>query len=150
MENLWPWFQWVLSNEQGAYTSLTPFARLMGENFTLYNVSATRKNDTRLINIQYNNLLAKDTATSTSVCVRSPFFFLISTNVSKDVLNCNSSDVVCYLAECWDGTNDTAVMVKIPSFVPIPVEANPDSFPILNLLRARRDFDHLCSNSTLR
>lgn len=31
-------------------------------------------------------------------------------------------------------------MVKIPSFVPIPVEANPDSFPILNLLRAKRDF----------
>ncbi|XP_063127946.1 uncharacterized protein LOC134481269 [Rattus norvegicus] len=133
-------FQWVLSNEQGAYTSLTPFARLMGKNFVLYNVSATRKNDTRLTNIQYNNLLANNTATSTSVCVRSPFFFLISTNVSSGVLNCNSSDVVCYLAECWDGTNDTAVMVKIPSFVPIPVEANPDSFSILNLLRAKRDF----------
>ncbi|XP_063138775.1 uncharacterized protein LOC120100799 [Rattus norvegicus] len=132
--NLWPWFQWVLSNEQGAYTSLTPFARLMGENFTLYNVSATRKNDTRLTNIQYNNLLEHNTATSISVCVRSPFFFLISTNVSNGVLNCNSSDVVCYLAECWDSTNDTTVMVKIPSFVPIPVEANPDSFPILNLL----------------
>jgi len=29
-------------------------------------------------------------------------------------------------------------MVKIPSFVPIPVKANPDSFPI-NLLRAKRD-----------
>jgi len=93
-----------------------------------------------LINIQYNNLLANDTATSTSVCVRSPIFFLINTNVSNDVLNSNSSDVVCYLAECWDGTNDTTVMVKNPSFVPIPVEANPDCFPILNLLRARRDF----------
>lgn len=31
-------------------------------------------------------------------------------------------------------------MVKIPSFVPIPVEANPDNFPILHLLRTKKDF----------
>ncbi|XP_063144267.1 CD99 molecule like 4 isoform X1 [Rattus norvegicus] len=139
--NFWPWYQWVLSNEQGAYTSLIPFTRLLGEDFTLYNISATRTNNkTSLVNVKINGLLANDTAVGASVCVRPPFFFLISTNVGDDALNCNNSAVVCSLAECWNGTNDTTVMVKIPSFVPIPVEANPDSFPILNLLRTRRDF----------
>lgn len=107
----------------------------------MYNISATRANNkTRLVNVKINGLLANDTAIGASVCVRPPFFFLISTNVSDNALNCNNSDVVCYLAECWDGTNDTAVMVKIPSFVPIPVEANPYNFPILHLLRTKKDF----------
>ncbi|XP_063137111.1 uncharacterized protein LOC120100032 [Rattus norvegicus] len=138
--NFWPWYQWALSNEQGACTSLIPFARLLGEEFTLYNISATRTNNkTSLVNVKINGLLANDAAIA-SVYVRPPLFFLISTNVSDNALNCNNSDVVHYLAECWDGTNDTTVMVKIPSFVPIPVEANPDNFPILHLLRTKRDF----------
>ncbi|XP_063136510.1 uncharacterized protein LOC134484073 [Rattus norvegicus] len=139
--NFWPWYQWVLSNEQGAYTSLTPFARLLGEKFTLYNISAIRtNNNTSLVGVKINSLIANDAAVGAPVCVRPPFFFLISANASDYALNCNSSDVVCYLAECWDGTNDTAVIVKIPSFVPIPVVANPDDFPILHLLRTKRDF----------
>lgn len=106
----------------------------------MYNISATRTNNkTSLVNVKINGLLANDTAVGASVCVRPPFFFLISTNVNDDALNFNNSDVVCYLAEYLDGTNDTAVMVKIPSFVPIPVEANPDSFPILHLLRTKGD-----------
>ena len=31
-------------------------------------------------------------------------------------------------------------MVKIPTFVPIPVETNPNRFPIFNLFRTKRDF----------
>jgi hypothetical protein len=31
-------------------------------------------------------------------------------------------------------------VVKIPTFVPIPVETNPNRFPIFNLFRTKRDF----------
>ena len=31
-------------------------------------------------------------------------------------------------------------MVKIPTFVPIPVETDPNRFPIFNLFRTKRDF----------
>ncbi|KAL6034601.1 hypothetical protein STEG23_038244 [Scotinomys teguina] len=42
--------------------------------------------------------------------------------------------------ECWNGTWTLAVIVKVPTFVPILVEADPKTFPILTLLRERRDF----------
>ena len=84
--------------------------------------------------------MANDSTPNTLVCVKSPFFFLISNNVSGGSLNCNDSEVNCYLAECWDGDNDTAVVVKIPTFVPIPVETDPNRFPIFNLFRTKRDF----------
>jgi hypothetical protein len=126
--------------KKGVYTSLTPFARLKGESFSIYNISAIIHNDTRLTRIRFNSLVANDSTSNTSVCVKSPFFFLISNNVSGGSLNCNDSEVNCYLAEYWDGDNDTAVVVKIPTFVPIPVETNPNRFPIFNLFRKKRDF----------
>ncbi|KAL6037223.1 hypothetical protein STEG23_016793 [Scotinomys teguina] len=42
--------------------------------------------------------------------------------------------------ECWNGTWTLVVIVKVPTFVPILVEADPKTFPILTLLRERRDF----------
>ena len=30
--------------------------------------------------------------------------------------------------------------MKLPTFVPIPVEADPETFPIFNLIRHKRDF----------
>ena len=57
----------------------------------------------------------------------------------KDI-DCNSSGRACFLAECWQGNNNTAVVVKLPTFVPIPVEADPETFPIFNLIRHKRDF----------
>ena len=44
------------------------------------------------------------------------------------------------MAECWDGDNDKAVVVKNPTFVPIPVETDLNRFPIFNLFRTKRDF----------
>ena len=32
------------------------------------------------------------------------------------------------------------MVVKLPTFVPIPVEADPETFPIFNLIRHKRDF----------
>ena len=51
------------------------------------------------------------------------------------MLDCNSSGRACFLAECWQGNNNTAVVVKLP-----PVEADPENFPIFNLIRHKRDF----------
>ncbi|KAL6089283.1 hypothetical protein STEG23_037010 [Scotinomys teguina] len=59
-------------------------------------------------------------------------------NVADPDANCFKD--LCLLAECWNGTWTLAVIVKVPTFVPIPVEADPKTFPILTLLRERRDF----------
>ncbi|KAL6084267.1 hypothetical protein STEG23_000770 [Scotinomys teguina] len=42
--------------------------------------------------------------------------------------------------ECWNGTWTLAVIVKVPTFVPIPVKVDPKTFPILTLLRECQDF----------
>ena len=34
-------------------------------------------------------------------------------------IDCNSSGRTCFLAECWQGNNNTVVVVKLPTFVPI-------------------------------
>ena len=34
-------------------------------------------------------------------------------------IDCNSSGRACFLGECWQGNNNTAVVVKLPTFVPI-------------------------------
>ena len=40
-ENVWPYYQWILSNEAGASTSLSAFALLTGTFHEILNVSAT-------------------------------------------------------------------------------------------------------------
>ncbi|XP_076774689.1 uncharacterized protein LOC143435547 [Arvicanthis niloticus] len=42
--------------------------------------------------------------------------------------------------ECWNGKKRTAIVVNVPTFVPVPVEADPKDFPIVQLLRQKRDF----------
>ncbi|XP_058436493.1 uncharacterized protein LOC131424308 [Marmota monax] len=54
------------------------------------------------------------------------------------MLNC--SNITCYLSECWNGSWPMAMVMKIPTFVPIPVTADPESFPIVELIGASRDF----------
>ncbi|KAL6092020.1 hypothetical protein STEG23_003815 [Scotinomys teguina] len=44
------------------------------------------------------------------------------------------------IAECWNGTWTLTVIVKVPTFVPIPVKVDPKTFPIMTLLRECRDF----------
>ncbi|KAL6083519.1 hypothetical protein STEG23_004959 [Scotinomys teguina] len=64
--------------------------------------------------------------------------YIAPEKVQKDSIDCFKN--LRLLAECWNGTWTLAVIVKVPTFVPIPVEADPKTFPILTLLRERRDF----------
>jgi Na+/proline symporter len=36
--------------------------------------------------------------------------------------------------------NFLALLVHLPTFVPVPVEADPENFPIMSLARQKRDF----------
>ena len=40
-KNTWPWFQWILSNERGAFSSLEPFAALHNLTVRLLNISTS-------------------------------------------------------------------------------------------------------------
>ncbi|XP_034361325.1 uncharacterized protein LOC117710526 [Arvicanthis niloticus] len=137
--NIWPWYQWLLSNNKAAFTSLTPFSRLRGGNFSLVNISATRHPNMSLTDIKINGQLRNLSYTGAPVCMKPPFFFILI-NTSEEVLSCNASGVACLMSECWDGTSTTALVVRLPTFVPIPVEADPEQFPVLSLLRHKRDF----------
>ena len=71
------------------------------------------------------------------VCVQAPFAFLLVSSANH-IVNCAEDQ--CWLAECWNNTWPTAVVMKVPTIVPIPVEVDPDTFPLMTLLRERRDF----------
>jgi hypothetical protein len=46
----------------------------------------------------------------------------------------------CFMTQCWNETNFLALVVHLPTFVPVPVEADPKKFPIMSLVRQKRDF----------
>ncbi|KAL6087500.1 hypothetical protein STEG23_032791 [Scotinomys teguina] len=64
--------------------------------------------------------------------------YIAPEKVQKDSIDCFKD--LCLLAECWNGIWTLAVIVKVPTFVLIPVEVDPKTFPIMTLLRERRDF----------
>ena len=43
-----------------------------------------------------------------------------------------------FLTQCWNETNFLALVVHLPTFV--PVEADPEKFPIMSLVQQKRDF----------
>lgn len=135
----WPWYQWVLSNTKGAFTSLAPFSMLQGEYHQISNISATQTNGSLTIRKQYNQV-TNHTMAPVPVCVKAPFFFILNNKTNTSHLACNSSDSDCQLVECWAGHSRIALVVCIPTYVPIPVEDDPEDFPILHLLRQKRDF----------
>jgi hypothetical protein len=45
-----------------------------------------------------------------------------------------------FLTQCWNGTNFLALVIHLPTFVPVPVEADPEKFPIMSLVQQKRDF----------
>ncbi|XP_058437055.1 uncharacterized protein LOC131424383 [Marmota monax] len=137
----WSWFQWLISNEKGASADISALAQLLGAKSWLANVSGTvRENErgNRLTSVSFNSLLYNATLPPAMVCVQSPFLLLLANDTSSGMLDC--SNVTCLLSECWNGSWTVAVVMKIPTFVPIPVTADPDKFPIVELLRVRRDF----------
>ena len=74
-ENIWPYNQWILSNEAGAGTSLSAFALLTGTFHEILNVSATLSNiSTHLDNVTSNRVIRNMTTSPVEVCVNPPFF----------------------------------------------------------------------------
>lgn len=74
----------------------------------------------------------------TPIWVSPPFLSLI-TNASElnDTLNCTKN---CYLSQCWNVTAfKLAVIMSIPTHVPIPVSIPEDKLPVV-LSRKKRDF----------
>ena len=131
-ENIWPYYQWILSNEAGASTSLSAFALLTGTFHEILNVSATLSNtSTHLDNVTTNM-----TTSPVEVCVNPPFFFILAEfQNNTEWLDC--TNVTCFLTQCWNGTNFLALVVHLPTFVLVPVEADPKKFPIMSLIRQR-------------
>ncbi|KAL6046462.1 hypothetical protein STEG23_021423 [Scotinomys teguina] len=138
----WPWFQWLISNEAGAVSDISALAQLGGIEHHLVNISGNltdHKGDRRLSHIKENGELLNVILPEAAVCVQSPFVFLLTNATPIDnLVDCFNDS--CLLAECWNGTWTLAVIVKVPTFVPIPVESDPKTFPIMTLLRERRDF----------
>ena len=139
-ENIWPYYQWILSNEAGASTSLSAFALLTGTFHEILNVSATLSNTSaHLDNVTYNRVIRNMTTSSVEVCVNPPFFFILAEfQNNTDWLDC--TNVTCFLTQCWNGTTFLALVVHLPTFVPVPVEADPEKFPIMSLVWRKRDF----------
>uniref|UniRef100_UPI004038A47E uncharacterized protein LOC143402351 n=1 Tax=Callospermophilus lateralis TaxID=76772 RepID=UPI004038A47E len=137
----WSWFQWLISNKKGASADISALAQLLGAKSWLANISGTVRESeqgNRLTSVSFNSLLYNAALPPAMVCVQSPFLFLLAEATSSEMLDC--SHTTCLLSECWNGSWTVAVVMKIPTFVPIPVTADPDKFPIVELLRVRRDF----------
>jgi hypothetical protein len=139
-ENIWPYYQWILSNEAGASTSLSAFALLTGTFHEIVNVSATLSNiSTHLDNVTSNRVFRNMTTSPVEVCVNPPFFFILAEfQNNTEWLDC--TNVICFLTQYWNGTNFLALVVHLPTFVPVPIEADPEKFPIMSLVRRKRDF----------
>jgi hypothetical protein len=85
------------------------------------------------------------TTSPVEVCVNPPFFFILAEfQNNTEWLNC--TNVTCFLTQCWNGTNFLALVVHLPTFVPVPVEADPEKFPIMSLVRQKRDYSHCGGN----
>nr|XP_048291366.1 uncharacterized protein LOC125401190 [Myodes glareolus] len=141
-KNTWPWFQWILSNERGTFSSLEPFAALRNLTVRLLNISASRDTKGVLSNVTINKMMNNLTVSASPVCLKAPFFFLLTniTNATEDVIYCNTSKATCLTSQCWNGTYNTDVVMTVPTYVPIPVRVDTGTFPISHLLRTKRDF----------
>jgi hypothetical protein len=78
-EKIWPYYQWILSNEAGGNTSLSAFALLTGIFGEILNVSATLSNiSTHLDNVTSNRVIRNMTTSPVEICVNPPFFFILA------------------------------------------------------------------------
>ncbi|KAL6084113.1 hypothetical protein STEG23_029686 [Scotinomys teguina] len=112
---------------------------VVGSDQNVADPDANHKGDRRLSHIKENGELFNATLPEAAVYVQPPFVFLLTNAIPIDNLVDCFKDL-CLLAECWNGTWTLTVIVKVPTFVPILVKADPKTFPILTLLRECRDF----------
>jgi hypothetical protein len=118
---------------------LSAFALLTGTFHEILNVSPTLSNTSaHLDNVTSNRVIRNMTISPVEVCVN-PFFFIVAEfQNNTEWLDC--TNVTCSLTQCWNGTNFLALVVHLPTFVPVPVEADPEKFSIMSLVWQKRDF----------
>ena len=73
----------------------------------------------------------------TPIWVSPPFFLVTNASELNDTLNCTKD---CCLSQCWNvWAFKLAVIMRIPTHVPIPVSIPEDKLPVV-LSRKKRDF----------
>jgi hypothetical protein len=106
----------------------------------IFNVSATLSNNSaHLDNVTSNRVIRNMTTSPVEVCVSPPFFFILA-EFQNNTERLDCTNVTCFLTQCWNGTKFLALVVHLPTFVPVPVEADPEKFPIMSLVQQKRDF----------
>ena len=132
--------RWLLCNAAQACTGLESLHFINGSTWRncTYNYHVGSQFET---NVTCNCTSAKHISYSPMpVCVRAPFLFIVfnaSTINKSSSLSCESQN--CLLSECWNATvGDSAVIARIPTYIPMLVQVNSDNLPVL--LRHKRDF----------
>ncbi|WP_254797612.1 hypothetical protein [Geopseudomonas aromaticivorans] len=134
---------WMKNGLIGSW--IDPLGNSQFQNLTirLLNVSGTRdEKGPSLKNLSIHKTLDNFTVPASPVCLNSPFFFLLSnaTNAIKEVILCNLTNVSCIAIQCLNGSANTAVVMRIPMYVPIPVKVDTGTFPITEIIRTKWDF----------
>ncbi|XP_047375883.1 uncharacterized protein LOC124961286 [Sciurus carolinensis] len=132
-----PFDNWLLFTSSSGYTNLQPLFALLGGSFKFCNWSHFM--DSSYITEASVNCIKTIIFPPTPVCVSPPFMFLLTNSVDNtSVLNCSINN--CSLSQCWNGTVfNRAVIMRIPTFLPVPVSVTDAELPVL-LSRNRRDF----------
>lgn len=75
------------------------------------------------------------------VCLKAPFFFLLAnvTNATGDAVPFHTSEATYIASQCWNGTYNTAMVMRVTTYVPFPVKVDTGTFPISHLLRTKTD-----------
>ncbi|XP_062043189.1 endogenous retrovirus group K member 7 Env polyprotein-like [Lepus europaeus] len=135
-----PLASWVLWNRRGASMDLSPLARLDSINISLYNASGSYNITSHVLSNFTSHSLHNMSLLSSHVCVDPPFIFLLTDKQDNGmIIKCAGNDT-CYLTQCWNGTQKTMVIMRVPTYVPIPVVTDPEEFPLAVLFRQPRDF----------
>lgn len=127
-----PFDVWLLCGSGGSCSDITSLSMVLGggvqsaildNDYTTPDLKATLRPNLRLI-------------PPTPVCVWPPFVLVVCNHSEMD-WNGSWNTINCYYSLCWNASLfHTAIVARLPRFVPIPVKS-PNS---LALIRQRRDF----------
>ncbi|XP_051062426.1 uncharacterized protein LOC127238013 [Phodopus roborovskii] len=134
----WPLSSWILINSKGAACDLSPLVNLEDSKVELYNVTGSLNTTNKKLTVSWAHKQHSISYPRGRVCVDPPFLFLLF-NYSQDLVDCENQ--TCVISQCWGAEYyNSALVMRLPIFVPIPVKADPNNFPIATLFRQKRDF----------
>ncbi|XP_052014525.1 uncharacterized protein LOC127665935 [Apodemus sylvaticus] len=134
----WPLSTWTLINSKGAVCDLSPIVNLENSKVDLFNVSGVLNSTTNRLVVNSLHKQHNMTFSRGRMCVDPPFLFLLF-NYSSPVVDCKNQS--CYISQCWGNRKyDSALVMRMPTLVPIPVRVDPSEFPLVTLFRQKRDF----------